>query len=174
VTLKGAIIQRMARVPACHPDRKHKAKGMCFNCYDKWLYRKDPKARAVKHRSWSQKNKDHLQSYQIAWRQANPVCYALMRIKANARKRGIPFDLTESDLRAVWTEVCPVFGISLVMNSERKNNSLSVDRIDNSVGYVRGNVCVMSWRANKLKADASLKELETLVTYMRSLQSLKK
>lgn len=25
-----------ARVPVCHPDRKHMARGMCASCYDKW------------------------------------------------------------------------------------------------------------------------------------------
>ena len=88
-------------------------------------------------------------------------------LRANARKREIPFALIETDLRAIWSKVCPVFGIKIFANDKRRNNSLSVDRIDNSVGYVPGNICIMSWRANKLKADASIEELEALVTFLK-------
>lgn len=163
----------MKRASVCHPERKHKAKGMCFRCYDKAQYHKDPKAKARKHRVWASKNTDHLRSYSKKWRENNPVKKVLFSVKAGAKKRGIPFALTEDDLRAVWVEVCPVFGIQLTANSKRENNSLSVDRIDNSVGYVPGNICVMSWRANRLKVDATVQELELLVNYMKATSDTK-
>jgi hypothetical protein len=36
-----------------------------------------------------------------------------------------------------------------------------------SLGYVRGNVEVISWRANSLKRDGTLDEMEKLVMWMR-------
>ena len=45
--------------------------------------------------------------------------------------------------------------------------SPSVDRIRGELGYVRGNICVISWRANKLKADATAEELEAIAAYIR-------
>lgn len=45
-------------------------------------------------------------------------------------------------------------------------NRATLDRWDNSKGYVPGNVFVISWRANKLKADATLDEVLHLARYM--------
>lgn len=46
-------------------------------------------------------------------------------------------------------------------------NAYSLDRIDNKQGYVRGNIVVMSYRANRLKNDATEKDLEALLNWMR-------
>jgi hypothetical protein len=140
---------------------------MCFSCYDKWQYHKNPEAKAKKHKEWASKNQAHLRQYSAEWRRQNPLKKVFVSLRGNAKKRGIPFSLTEEDLKAVWTEVCPVFGVPLQLNTVRQNNSLSVDRIDNSVGYVPGNICVMSWRANRLKTDATVEELEAVVNFMK-------
>ena len=42
---------------------------------------------------------------------------------------------------------------------KRLENSASLDRIDNVKGYIPGNVQVISWRANRVKSDATLDEL---------------
>jgi hypothetical protein len=50
-------------------------------------------------------------------------------------------------------------------------NSPSLDRIDNSKGYIEGNVIVVSWRANNLKRDASIQELQKIVEFYQRLIS---
>lgn len=75
---------------------------------------------------------------------------------------------------------CPVFGtpIGVAVKHFREggdrgggqSDSASLDRIDNTKGYVPGNIAVISWRANGLKSDASLEELEKLVAWLRSVQ----
>ena len=82
---------------------------------------------------------------------------------AGARKRGrlkgIECTITHEDI--VVPEFCPVFGVRLeVADGIATNNSPTLDRIDNAKGYVPGNVMVVSWRANRLKADATFDELE--------------
>lgn len=42
----------------------------------------------------------------------------------------------------------------------------SLDRIVPERGYVRGNVEVISWEANRLKNSATLEQLEALVDYL--------
>ncbi len=49
-----------------------------------------------------------------------------------------------------------------------KANSPTIDRVDNTKGYIPGNVAVISYRANCLKRDSSLDELIKLVDYVKS------
>lgn len=84
----------------------------------------------------------------------------LARAKARARERGHEFDLELSDIH-IPTH-CPVLGIALVAHKGRSGgnpNSPALDRIDNNKGYVKGNVMVISHRANMMKVDASPEEL---------------
>jgi hypothetical protein len=47
-----------------------------------------------------------------------------------------------------------------------KANWPSVDRVDNACGYVKGNIRVISARANHLKSDATVEEIRSLLAYM--------
>jgi len=44
----------------------------------------------------------------------------------------------------------------------------SLDRIDATKGYIRGNVAIICWRCNALKRDATLSELKKIVAYMEA------
>jgi hypothetical protein len=91
--------------------------------------------------------------------------------KYRSAKTSQPFDLTVDDI--VIPEVCPVLGIPLVSGGGGFSpDSPSVDKIDPKKGYVKGNICVISWRANKLKSDATLEELVAVVNYMAEMQGV--
>ena len=63
-------------------------------------------------------------------------------------------------------EKCPILKIPLfVGNGQRIDNSPSLDRIDNLKGYTKENVIVVSWRANNIKSDASITELQKIVDF---------
>jgi hypothetical protein len=65
--------------------------------------------------------------------------------------------------------VCPVLGLPLFPGRGQPTaNSPSIDRVDPSLGYVRDNVWVISNRANMIKNDATLEELEALVCALRT------
>ena len=84
----------------------------------------------------------------------------LRRAKSRAKERGLEFNLELSDIH-IPTH-CPVLGIELVVHKGRSGgnpNSPALDRIDNKKGYVKGNVMVVSHRANMMKLDASPEEL---------------
>jgi hypothetical protein len=53
-----------------------------------------------------------------------------------------------------------------VSRGRATDNSPTLDRIIPSLGYVRGNVKVISMRANVLKHNASLDELKKLVAWL--------
>ena len=89
----------------------------------------------------------------------------LNNVKYRAARKGIPFDLTTDDL--VFPAVCPVLGIPIRARSGSfSDNSPSVDRTIPALGYVKGNVVIMSYRANRIKCHASLDDLRKIVAYM--------
>lgn len=94
--------------------------------------------------------------------------YMLRRAKHRAKKLGLPFDLSPDDIHI--PEKCPLLGIVLKPEKTKaKFCAPSLDRIIPSKGYVKGNVIVVSQRANVLKRDASLEELEMLVQNLRRI-----
>lgn len=97
---------------------------------------------------------------------ANPTRSLLALTKAKAKKRGLDFNLDLGDL--VIPEFCPVLGIKLIRGDGEA--APSIDKIDNAKGYVKGNIAIISKRANRLKSDASLREVEALLAYMKNGQ----
>ncbi len=93
----------------------------------------------------------------------NRLTHLVNSAKARAKKFNLPFNITKDDF--VIPEVCPVLGIPITFESSKKKvnqNAPSLDRIIPELGYVKNNVIVISWRANRLKWNASLDELEKL------------
>lgn len=92
----------------------------------------------------------------------------LARAKSRAKKNNLPFNLELDDI--VIPDVCPLLGIPLKSNTDKTSpNNPSLDKIIPEKGYVKGNIWVVSLRANKLKNDASLQELELLVENLKKL-----
>jgi hypothetical protein len=89
-------------------------------------------------------------------------CNAKMR----ARRDGLAFNLEVGDIAI--PEVCPLLGVPLHVGARGiLDNSPSIDRFDSSLGYVKGNIWVISHRANRIKADATIDELERILTALR-------
>lgn len=91
--------------------------------------------------------------------------WARRKLLADARRRatakGLPFGISLDDIDA--PTVCPALGLCLTWRStERCDTSPTLDRIDNTRGYVPGNVWVVSWRANRIKSNATPNELRRI------------
>ena len=88
----------------------------------------------------------------------------LVRARSRARVFEREFNITVEDIPIPVR--CPVLGIPLVVRLGEgkgpKYDSPSVDRIDSNLGYVKGNVRVISWRANTLKSNADYSEILAL------------
>lgn len=98
----------------------------------------------------------------------NPPRALWIAAKQRAKKKNIPFSIDVEDI--IIPTICPVLGIPLVFRVGQKYfqpDSPSLDRIVTSLGYVKGNVAVISWRANRLKTDATLEEMEAITRWMR-------
>lgn len=101
------------------------------------------------------------------YRDRDPVRYLFLHAQARAKKAGIVFTLSRDDI--VIPEFCPVLGLKLEWGVGRRasanRNSPSVDRIVPELGYVPGNVRVISNRANHLKNNATAAELMRVALY---------
>ena len=98
------------------------------------------------------------------WQADNPEATMLIRARTRAKKRGLECTITVDDVKAVWPRHnrCPVYGTELVRNLGRAHSapeSPSLDRIDNTQGYVPGNIWVISLEANGTKRDFTIEEL---------------
>jgi hypothetical protein len=84
--------------------------------------------------------------------------------KQRAKKSNIEFTLTKDDIDI--PDICPVFGFPL--KREKRETWMcapSIDRIDNTKGYIKENIIIVSRRANILKKDATIQELRKLADY---------
>ena len=98
------------------------------------------------------------------WRRKNPEKYLIQAARSRATMYGLRFTLKEDDIR-IPTH-CPILGIKLRKNiGGMKDNSVSIDRINNRKGYTPDNIVVVSLRANRLKSDASLDELKKITKF---------
>lgn len=99
------------------------------------------------------------------WRKS--VVYSACK---RGEKMGLGGTITVDDI--IWPTHCPVLGIELVYPEKGcghayKFNRPSLDRWDNTRGYIPGNVFVISMRANSLKSNATAAELQAVALYAR-------
>jgi len=84
----------------------------------------------------------------------------LRAARQRAAKRGIPCTISAEDIEKVWVDTCPILGIPLRLNEDKAGpDSPSLDKIIPSLGYVPGNIQVISNLANMMKHDASPEQL---------------
>lgn len=135
---------------------------------------KDPVLRKKKSgerwREWTERNPQSARNRTSKWQKANVEYFLYYSAKRRARRDGVPFELDRDDIPPV-PAVCPVLGIPIFQKPGGKGpceNSPTLDKIDNKRGYVPGNVAVISFRANRLKADMTINELKLILNYMEN------
>lgn len=102
---------------------------------------------------------------EIEYKRTDPIYYLWLVNKKSAKQRGLLHTIVPEDLSI--PVVCPILGIPLSYKMKRANIP-SVDRVDNSKGYVSGNVQVISYEANRLKSNLNLETLEKITTYIKN------
>jgi translation initiation factor 2B subunit (eIF-2B alpha/beta/delta family) len=150
-TIKEKIKER-----AAHTSEKRKE-------YLKEYLEKNKEVLKEKKKLYREKNKKQLQekvsSRYNKIKNENPEIILLYNARARAKKYGIPFSITVEDI--VIPEICPILKISLTVSKSKVSpNSPTIDKIVPELGYVKGNIQVISHRANMMKSDASIEELK--------------
>ncbi len=91
----------------------------------------------------------------------------LSRAKARAKLKDLEFNISIEDI--FIPEYCPVLNIKLEFYQKQGggDNSPALDRIDSNKGYIKGNVQVISSKANRIKTNATLSEIEAVYLYLQ-------
>ena len=102
------------------------------------------------------------------WKKANLARKLLHQCRASAKYRGHECLLTEAELSAMLKPMaCEATGLPLLLEWKGPSGSNpwapSVDRLDNSLGYVPGNVRIVCWAFNNMRGDFPDEVVETLV-----------
>lgn len=94
----------------------------------------------------------------------------LYSAKKRASDLGLPFNLTEDDL--TLPTVCPALGIPLSAGrGKRHSGSYSLDRINPALGYVPGNVVVISDLANRIKTNATADQVAAVADWLQAIEN---
>ena len=102
-----------------------------------------------------------------------PVTDKMIKMLKGSQKRsedkGWGTDLDLDHLFELYIEICPILGIDILWRNRDvvRHGSPSLDRINNKKGYIKGNVQILSHRANVLKKDYLLVEWEKMRNYMQ-------
>lgn len=129
-----------------------------------WRLANPEKAKAAKRR-WDKANPERVAAIRRKWTAENRERRLLASAKGRAKKAGLPFDLTLADI--VIPATCPVLGIPL--DRRDIHHAPSLDRVRPELGYVTGNIRVISFRANSIRQDATAEELAAVAAYAKGL-----
>lgn len=110
-------------------------------------------------KKWSKANPEKLLIYQRAFNVRNPELYLWRSAKGRARKSNLEFTISTEDISI--PSHCPLLGVELthIFGMGRVDTNISIDRIDNSKGYIKENIQIVSDLANRMKQNATREQL---------------
>ena len=107
-----------------------------------------------------------------AYRGRNPktawAAYASRDARKRAAKKGVPYSITAAYIISILTDKCPIFGTEFNFGKNRgvQPTSPSLDRIVPSLGYIEGNVVIISSKANSIKSAYEAKDLYKVADWL--------
>lgn len=118
-------------------------------------------------KEWLRRNPEKAASSHKKHRASHPKFSLVQAARKRSRESDIPCTIQETDFEI--PDVCPVLGLPLVKGvGVMSELSPSLDKVIPALGYVPGNVRVISMRANRIKSDATVEELERILAYVRN------
>lgn len=128
-------------------------------------------------RKYRKENAEKLRKYNLEYKERHKQLakehrlkhrerFMLRGAKRRAKEKGLPFNLIEEDI--IIPEICPILGIKLESCGLDKGCAPSLDRLIPELGYVKGNVSVISHRANSLKSNMSIEEIIKMAEWAQS------
>lgn len=119
--------------------------------------------------AWRDRNPERVNAGAPAWRRNNPERVLLIAARHRAKKLKVPFNLDIEDILIPLT--CPALGVVLSPGRGKASNcdnSPTLDRIIPALGYVKGNVQVISGKANRIKNNATHDEVAMVARFLKN------
>lgn len=133
----------------------------------KRYYAKHKKRIIERQKKYYEDNKETIRSYQAQLRRDKPENTLFRHAKERAARRGILFSITKKDIFV--PAACPLLEIPIfVGNNKLCDNSPTIDRIVPNLGYVKNNIRVISYKANRIKNNATFEEFQMVYNNWKS------
>lgn len=114
-------------------------------------------------------NREHDKVVSARWKDNNIRLSMVAVARRTAREKGWEFSITADDL--FIPQFCPLLGIELKRGKIKNRDAApSIDRIDSDKGYIPGNVWVISFRANRIKNNATSDELLQIAQRLKAYE----
>ena len=138
-------------------------KNKCRKCHQE----EDREARKTWSKEKLAKHRERKRKERANYKQTSPERALLKRAKKRATINGLPFNIELSDI--IIPKLCPIVGIPLFVsyNGGHIDNSPSIDKVNPNEGYVKGNIAIISYRANRLKSNLTLQQIKNLLSYIK-------
>jgi hypothetical protein len=110
-------------------------------------------------KKYKENHPDRVKDTSKRFRETNVEYFMLRSAKLRAKQHNLPFNLDIEDIEI--PEFCPYLKIKLdkTKGNGRKDSAPSLDKIIPELGYVKGNIEVISDKANRMKSNANPREL---------------
>jgi hypothetical protein len=105
---------------------------------------------------------------------ARPFVYLIRSAKSRAKKKGFEYDLDLEWASARWSGKCEITGIQFIVNAKAHSGfpySPSIDRIDNSKGYLKNNCRFVIFAVNAMKGTGSDSDMVLIARALASAYS---
>lgn len=145
-----------------NPDKKKEQK--------KRYREKNPDKVKEERKRYRKKNFDKIKEYNNLYCKKNYCKKMISDAYDRAKLKNLPFDIEEKDI--FIPDVCPILGIPIesgIGKGAVQPNSPSLDRIIPEKGYVKGNIMIISNKANTMKNNATPEEMIKLGEYGKKL-----
>lgn len=143
-----------------HNCTKDGKTGQCKECMT--AYRKRNAEKAKKYaKKYREGNRDIVnKKKREAYKNLEVRQKLLSQCRNRALRKGIPFNLDIEDI--IIPDICPLLEVNFILGTKGNYEyTYSLDRIENDKGYIKGNVQVISKKANSMKNNATKEELIT-------------
>lgn len=97
--------------------------------------------------------------------------------KSRSSIRGLEFDLTDDFLLKLYDDqngLCYYTGYPLKLDGDISFDTMSLDRVDSSKGYIKGNVVFCLNCINRMKGDADLPKIYEVFEYIAKRYGVEK
>jgi hypothetical protein len=169
ISLRGGVeIEVVYGVPLSDEQRKERIAYDLF-CQNPSITAKIKKETVEKETNLSKDERKQKKRRGIERSNRDVIIGILSQARVRAKVKEVPFSLKIEDLTI--PEVCPVFNTPLVWTSNIADDTPSLDRLIPELGYVKGNVAFISYKANRIKSNATLPEVEAVVAWMKTKET---